>query len=360
MRLIFRTCVIALSLMLSACIYLVPPTSDLLRETVIKPADSRWTSEKALMITVNGMITDFSSNRLFYSQSNTAVQIRRRLDLALTDSSIHGIILRVNSPGGTVTASDIIYKAILNFKKKFKKEHGREIPVIAMFTSIAASGGYYIACAADEIVAHRSAITGSVGVIFQSYNLEKLFDMIGVGPVTFALGDKKDIMSPYRAMTAEERNIILEMVLESRLDFLKIVKKGRGDRIKPALLKKLNAYLDTGGKTKGVIAKKDVLTGSALDSRILSARVAKENGLVDTVGDFDKAIEVLKGKTKLKDIYVVTYDKLYRRTSDVYAKSGNIVPATELSSAANLLKELIKGNRPGLYYLWNPGGIILY
>lgn len=183
------------------------------------------------------------------------------------NSQVKGILLVVNSPGGGVVASDEIYNALMDFKKT-----GR--PLVAYFGSIAASGGYYVGCAADVIVSNPNTITGSIGVIAEFPVVKNLLKKIGVDFIVIKSRDKKDLGSPWREMTPEEKKIIKALIDETYKNFLKIVSESR------------NIPMDSLYKIA--------------DGRIFSGRQALKYGLVDTLGTIDTAIEILKQKAKIK------------------------------------------------------------
>jgi len=183
------------------------------------------------------------------------------------NSQVKGILLVVNSPGGGVVASDEIYNALMDFKKT-----GR--PLVAYFGSIAASGGYYVGCAADVIVSNPNTITGSIGVIAEFPVVKNLLKKIGVDFIVIKSRDKKDLGSPWREMTPEEKKIIKSLIDETYKNFLKIVSESR------------NIPMDSLYKIA--------------DGRIFSGRQALKYGLVDTLGTIDTAIEILKQKAKIK------------------------------------------------------------
>jgi len=183
------------------------------------------------------------------------------------NSQVKGILLVVNSPGGGVVASDEIYNALMDFKKT-----GR--PLVAYFGSVAASGGYYVGCAADVIVSNPNTITGSIGVIAEFPVVKNLLKKIGVDFIVIKSRDKKDLGSPWREMTREEKKIIKSLIDETYQNFLKIVSESR------------NIPMDSLYKIA--------------DGRIFSGRQALKYGLVDTLGTIDTAIEILKQKAKIK------------------------------------------------------------
>jgi len=175
----------------------------------------------------------------------------------LEDDAVKAIILRIDSPGGGVGPSQEIHREILKVKGKKK--------IVTSMGSVAASGGYYIASASDLIVANPGTITGSIGVIMEFTNIEELFRKIGIKGVVLKSGEHKDIGSPFREMTPEEKRIIQEVIDNVHQQFIKAVADGR--------------KLDRSKVTQ------------IADGRILTGEQAKELGLVDQIGNLDDAID---------------------------------------------------------------------
>jgi len=175
----------------------------------------------------------------------------------LEDDGVKAIILRIDSPGGGVGPSQEIHREILKVKEKKK--------IVTSMGSVAASGGYYIACASDLIVANPGTITGSIGVLMEFTNIEELFKKIGIKGVVLKSGEHKDIGSPFREMTPEEKMIIQEVIDNVHQQFIKAVAEGRKlDRMKVTQI---------------------------ADGRILTGEQAKQLGLVDQIGNLDDAID---------------------------------------------------------------------
>ena len=221
---------------------------------------------KILLVQVEGVLRETPQQTSFLgmTEEGMVARIREELDRARDDSDIRALILRINSPGGTVTASDLIYEEI----KRFKDEQG--IPVIAQLMGMATSGGYYIAMAADEIVAHPTSVTGSIGVIFMGVNFAGLMEKIGIENQTLVTGSFKDAGSPLRTMTAEERDQLTSVLDDMFTRFKSIVDSGR---------KNLTA---------------DEIATLA-DGRIYSAQQALENGLVDKLGGVETGLLSIGG-----------------------------------------------------------------
>ena len=200
--------------------------------------------------------------------------IKNALRTALEDDSVKAVVLAVNSPGGEVTASDIIYHEVLKVQKKK--------PVVVAMTSLAASGAYYIACAADWIVANETTFTGSIGVIIQSLNYEGLFDKVGLDAVVFKSGKFKDMLSGSRPMTPEEQAYVESMVMQVYERFLGIVSRARD---LPA----------------------DGLRDTFADGRIITGKDAKEAGLVDQLGYVEDAYDKARALADAPDAGVIRY-----------------------------------------------------
>ena len=176
--------------------------------------------EHIALVDLSGMIVMNTEEKgLFESESN-AVMARKALDAAAEDDSVKGVLLRINSPGGTVGMSQELNAAV---KRASKKK-----PVVASLGDLAASGGYYTACAADKIVSNPGTLTASIGVIISTMNLSELLNKkLGVQAVTIKSGKFKDVLSPYRAPRPDEMVLIQNLVNDSYQDFLNTVVEGR-------------------------------------------------------------------------------------------------------------------------------------
>lgn len=288
-----------------------------LRERVVSGSGDA----KILLIDVSGTITSEEERGTLGigKQEGMVSRIASELDMAEQDDDVRGVILRINSPGGTVTASDILYDRITRFREK------RGVPVVAQLMDMATSGGYYVALSADEIVAHPTTITGSIGVIFTSVSVAGLMGKIGVRNQTIKTGSKKDIGSPLRAMTEEERQLLETLLGDLRDRFMGLVEERR-----PSLTQ----------ETKKVIS----------DGRVLSARQAFDAGLVDRIGYLDDTIEVAKSRAGVSEARVVLYRRPDEFADSVYSRSGLSAPQVNLINV-DLASALAK---PQFQYLWMP------
>ena len=193
------------------------------------------------------------------------------------DEGVKAIILRIDSPGGGVGPSQEIYREVLKIKSNKKKK------VITSMGSVAASGGYYIASASDLIVANPGTITGSIGVLMEFTNIEELFRKIGIKGVVLKSGEHKDIGSPFREMTPEEKRLIQSVIDNVHQQFIQAVADGRKiDRLKVA---------------------------QVADGRILTGEQAKQLGLVDQLGNLQDAIDTAAKMVGIEGKPVVLYPK---------------------------------------------------
>ena len=235
--------------------------------------------------------------------------IKDQLDQAIADKRVKAIIVRIDSPGGEVVASDAIYRALADVRDNTN----RVIKVIAYIDTVGASGAYYASMGADYIVANELSITGSIGVIMQTFNFRQLMDKIGVQAYTFKSGAMKDIMNPTREPTEAEKKLVQDLIMEVYSKFVGIVSDER------------NISLE---KLKDGIA----------DGRIFSGKQAKEEGLIDEVGYFEDAIDAAKELAKLKEAKVVHYAKPFslRQLLHIFGKSQT--PKIQLEISPNALK----------------------
>src|SRR6202795_4332086 len=159
------------------------------------------------------------------------VRIREELKKAGDDREVRALIVRINSPGGAVTASDIVFRELTMFKQRAR------VPVVAVMMDVAASGGYYVALAADTIVAHPTTVTGSIGTILISLNAEGLMQKLGVAATAIKSAEHKDMGSPFRALTPEERAIFQGVIDDLQRQFLaKVIDR---HKLAPEIARKL-------------------------------------------------------------------------------------------------------------------------
>jgi protease-4 len=224
------------------------------------------------VIDLTGVITS-------YGPSDMVVNFKKQLELAGKDSRVKAVIIRIDSPGGEVMASDEIARAI----REFEQDETIDKPIIASMGGMAASGGYYIAAPCRLIFANKLTITGSIGVIMQSVNFHGLMDKVGVKPVTFKSGPNKDMLSvfnPPEAVTQEQKEILQGFIDETYQIFVDVVSEGRAkDKARAAVELKSDI--------------RELVDGwrDFADGRILTGKDAYEYGMVDKLGNFDDAVK---------------------------------------------------------------------
>ncbi|RBP45404.1 protease-4 [Roseimicrobium gellanilyticum] len=230
--------------------------------------------DKIVQIDMEGIIASGSAGQLFSSGGMSVDGVRRALEQATKDGAVRAIVLKVNSPGGEVTASDTLYHAV--------KQAAKIKPVVVYMDSMAASGGYYLACGATKIVANETTLTGSIGVIIQTLNYSQTFDKVGLQTLTFASGAFKDSLSGSRPMRDDEKAYIQNLVTQMYDKFLGIVSQARG--------------IDT-----------ETLKNGIADGRVLTGKEALEKKLVDKVGYIEDAYALAKELSSSANAMVVRY-----------------------------------------------------
>lgn len=319
MRLIACLPILALLAALAGCAFvnvpLIPPPSPL-EEQVLEGEGTK----KILLLDISGAISEAekSGGLLGRPAPSMVSVIRESLQKAEKDTDIIGVILRINSPGGTVTASDIIRHDIVEFKKR------RGIPVSACIMATGASGGYYVATAADEVVAHPTAITGSIGVVLMKFNVEGLMGKIGVEQQTVKSGEKKDIMSPFRKATPEEVRLAQEIIDQLYGRFLDVVMARPGNKLSRDELRKL------------------------ADGRLYTATQALDGKLIDRIGYLDDVIADLRRKVGDGKARVVSYYRPGSYRGSIYADAG------EKGGVMELLGGMDAFSGASFMYLWRP------
>lgn len=236
---------------------------------------------------------------------------RKQIEQAAEDESVKAVVLRINSPGGSITASDDLYKRLGELSAGNPIKNALPKPIVVSMASVAASGGYYIAMPAKHIVAERTTITGSIGVYASFPNVAKLAEKYGVSMETIKAGAVKDSGSMFHEMTPQERQLWQDMVDHAYHQFLGVVKEGRGSKLKYPLEahipeeNKTVTYKDEKGQTKDAPYVRQLADGG-----IFTADKAKKYGLIDQIGYLDDAIKEAKKLGGLGEDYkVITYDK---------------------------------------------------
>ena len=283
--------------------YEEPPPS--FREVIVQRG-SRGSDDKIAVIMLRGII----SSSLPGNVGETMVDdMRLALQQARDDDHVRAVVLEIDSPGGEVTASDIIYNWVVKTRQKK--------PVIVYMDSLAASGGYYVACGGKYLMANETTITGSIGVIIQTLNYEQLFNKVGLASVIFNSGKFKDMLNGARPMTPEERDYIQSFVMKTYDKFLGIVAQ---ERNLPA----------------------DGLRNSVADGRILSGKDALDHKLIDGVGQIEDAFAKAKEMGRAPGATVVKYGPPFT-FSRFFRALGSADNKIELTLPKQLVPQLETG-----------------
>lgn len=209
------------------------------------------------VVEIDGVLTTASTPSTMFSEGTYgSYDIAKKIESLDSREEVASVLMVVNSPGGSVVAADEIYDAVDALDK----------PKVAYFREVAASGGYLISAPTDYIISEPNALTGSIGVILEIYEVSGLLQTLGVSSTPVKSGEMKDIGSPFRNMTAQEQALLGDAVNETFQQFVSTVRKDRAG--------KLNAEL----------------FNQALDGRVLTGRMAKKAGLVDELGSRDTAL----------------------------------------------------------------------
>jgi protease-4 len=275
--------------------------------------------EKILLLDVSGVINEQDEGDIV-RRPNMVSRIKEELNKAAEDDDVRGVVLRVNSPGGTVTASDIIYHEIGRFKEKTGKK------VVAAIMDLGASGAYYISMAADRVIAHPTAVTGSIGVIMLHVDVHGLLEKIGVSSDAIKSGPHKDMGSPLKPLSPEDRVLFQQVIDDMYRRFLSVVQKGRPN-VPPAKIREL------------------------ADGRIYTADQALAAGLIDQIGYLDQAIDDVKKMARLSEAKVIIYKRPDDFKNTIYAQADAMANRTPWNLDPRNLVDLAS---PKFMYLWMP------
>ncbi len=282
---------------------------------------------KIAVITVDGIIASVPDP----AGNNLVDVVQAQLDRAKDDRRVKAVILKVDSPGGEVMASDEINKALV----KFQADSGK--PVVCSMGSLAASGGYYISAPCRWIVANDLTITGSIGVIMHGYNYRGLMDKVGVLPMTFKSGKYKDMLSPDRStneIPAGEHAMVQALIDETFNKFKGVVRTGR-------------AAAHDKNKAEGKALAAD--WQDYADGRVLSGTQALQLGFVDQIGDFDEAVDRTEKIAHIGDANLVEYRERYD-ISNFLSMFGQSGAAHDVKLDLGL--DIPKLRAGCMYFLW--------
>lgn len=276
---------------------------------------------KILLLDLTGVLSEAPTLAIGQAPPRVPLlaRVREELSKAEDDDKVRALVVKINSPGGTATASDILYRELRAFKAR------RKIPVVAAIMDVGASGGYYVALAADTIVAHPTTVTGSIGVMMLTVNAEGLLQKVGVAPLAIKSGAKKDMGSPFRGLSEEERQIFQSVIDDLHRRFVLLIARER--RLPEERVREL------------------------ADGRIFTADEARARGLVDQVGYLEDALAAARAAARVSDARVVMYHRPREYRATIYATAH--APESLEASLAQL-SSLLLGPGPRFLYLWWP------
>jgi protease-4 len=278
---------------------------------------------KILEIPIVGVLMD--QEDAGHARDNIVTRVHSELQAARKDESVKGVLLVVNSPGGGITASDILWNEIKTFKKD------RKLPIVAFCKDITASGGYYVASYSDYIYAYETSLVGNIGVIAEFVNVSDLFRKIGVqmtiikSSTSDGKESNKDIGSPFRAMRPGERKIFQNIINEMWGRFVDVVAEGRKGKL-----------------TRDEVAK-------LADGTIYTGKGALEKKLIDAVGQKEEAFKKAKELAKVQDARLVRYKWKYNPLQELLGSQFGARKSIEVMPELN---EYLKKRSPRLMYLW--------
>lgn len=317
-----RWCIIVLAILLNGCtIFNVSLLQQpgALKEKVLEGEGTA----KILLLDVSGMISEKKWGINLTGRPSMVSEVREALQKAEKDDKVVGVLVRINSPGGTVTASDIIHHELTVFKKH------KKVPVYAAIVGLGTSGGYYVATAADRISANPTAVTGSIGVIYMHFEIDRLMEKIGATELNVKSGDKKDMLSPFRPATAEEKAIVQGLIDRLYGHFVDVVLARPGNTLSRAELLPL------------------------ADGRIYSADQALAARLIDRICYLDEALADLKKAAGVDEARVISYHRPGSYRGSIYA--GDPAASGQGAGLITLGDNGLEAfSDIGFAYLWKP------
>jgi protease IV len=291
-----------------------------LEEVEVEPGRG-WSPGTIAVIEVEGMLINARSDGLLGPGENKLSLFTQQLDRAARDADVKAVVLRINSPGGTVTCSDTMYEMIRRFRSQTRK------PVVADTQEVAASGGYYVACACDKIVAHPTSVIGSIGVLFQTFEVSGAMSKLGISETAIKSAPMKDMGSPFKPLDPDAKKIMQGMVDEYYARFVNVVRENRK------------------------ITDPDTIKLVA-DGRVFSGEQAMKHGLVDRTGLLPDALSLAREMSNSPDARAVMYKRPYGYSGSIYASSPTSPPRDNVLRLE--LPETALTLPRGFYYLWQP------
>ena len=298
------------------------PVDRQLEETRIQKDDGLFVSDKIAIIDVDGLLSNRRKGGWLRSGENPVSLFIEKLDKAAEDRSVKAVVLRLDSPGGTVAASDVMYHRL----RQFREQTGK--PVIACVLSMGCSGAYYIACGCDGIIVQPSGVVGNIGTVFQTFSVAGTMEKIGVKAVTIKSGELKDMASPLHDLSDEEQKVLEGIIEHFSEQFFDVVRNGR----------------------KTIDEKK---MAELADGRVFTAEQALQHGLIDKVGYLDDGIKWAKDMAGIKKSQVVIYHRPSNYIPNAYSMAS--ASAEGIGPLVNLeLPDWLNSGGAQFLYLWQP------
>jgi protease-4 len=296
----------------------IPPTStNPLVPMSVPPETANACLPRVAVIDVDGILLNTDFTGVGSMGENPVSLFRERLDQAAGDPGIVAVVVRINSPGGGVTASDMMWHDLCTFRRQ------THLPVIACLLDVGAGGAYYLATAADQIVAHPTSVVGGIGVILNLYNMQDTMAQFNVVGVPIKSGKKIDVGSPVAALEPEDRQLLQTMADSFHERFRRVVREARPG-IQP--------------------------DAANFDGRVFTAEQALDRGLIDSVGYLNDAIEMAARAAGRTRATVTIYHRPEDRAASVYAVTPNVPWQNGLIPAS--IPGLDRSRLPTFLYLW--------
>lgn len=278
----------------------------------------RSTAGRIAIVDVDGLLVNKNSSGLGSLGENPVALFREKLDALRMDNNVRGLVLRINSPGGGVTATDIMSRDLQQFRAD------TQIPIVACLLDVGAGGAYYLASHADVVIAHPTSIVGGIGVILNVYNLEDAMGQFNIASKPIKSGDQIDIASPEREMDKGERESLQAIANQFHQRFIKHVKSARpASAARPA----------------------------NFDGGILTGQSAVDAGLVDEVGYLDDAIAWARQRAELSEDCSII---MLRRDNDRAYSQFDVTPNVPYALLPFKMPGLDRSTLPTFLYLWQP------
>lgn len=303
------------------------------------------------IVDVDGLLVNRTFSGLNSMGENPVALFREKMRRIECDGSISAVVLRINTPGGGVTASDMIANDVARLKQC------RDIPVVACLMTTGCGGGYYIATHADHIVAHPTSVVGGIGVILNSYNMEDTLAQQNIVSIPVKAGEKIDLGSPERTMDEDERDILQTMADQFHERFIEQVKRSRGTKLPADAMRSqpdLIAADELRFQDDKDAAEEDEEDSSheIFDGRVWTGSQALSRGLVDSNGYLDDAIDMAG---RLASLPVDSPVVLLRRSNDRAMSEFDVTPNMPMNSLLPVsIPGLDRSMMPTFLYLWQP------